>query len=87
MFLTGNDLNGTRVASATRGRYYQSAPLCHDPDGAGGVLLADGTVSAQLGPNAHVRPDGQHGNGALPLRLDRQSPDLVDACRFLWTLA
>lgn len=54
IFLTGNDLNGTRITTSTPGRYYQSCAVCHGPDGAGGMLLADGAISAKLGSNAHM---------------------------------
>ncbi len=54
IFLVGKDVNGARIATATPSRYYQSCAVCHNPDGAGGVQLADGTVSAEIGPHAHM---------------------------------
>ncbi len=54
IYLTGKDLNGAQITTATPSRFYQSCAVCHGPDGAGGVLLADGAISAKLGSNAHM---------------------------------
>ncbi len=54
IFFTGKDVNGTRITTADPSRFYQSCAVCHGPDGAGGVRLADGAVSAKLGPHAHM---------------------------------
>ncbi|MHB8146039.1 MAG: hypothetical protein ACYDGM_02100 [Vulcanimicrobiaceae bacterium] len=54
IFFIGKDANGVRITTATPSRYYQSCAVCHNPDGAGGVQLADGAVSANIGPHAHM---------------------------------
>lgn len=54
IFLTNTDIDGTRITTATPTRYYQSCAVCHGPDGAGGVQLADGAISAKLGSQAHM---------------------------------
>ncbi|MHB1550021.1 MAG: hypothetical protein ACYDG0_04420 [Vulcanimicrobiaceae bacterium] len=54
IFFTGKDVNGARITTADPSRFYQSCAVCHGPNGAGGVRLADGAVSARLGPHAHM---------------------------------
>lgn len=54
IYFSGTDLDGTPITTANPFRVYQSCAVCHGPDGGGGVQLADGTVSAKLGPNAHM---------------------------------
>ncbi len=54
IFFTNTDANGTRITTATASRFYQSCAVCHGPNGAGGVQLADGAVSAKLGSDAHM---------------------------------
>jgi len=54
IYMTGKDINGVKVSTATPWRSYQSCAVCHSPNGAGNVLLADGATSAHLGPNAHM---------------------------------
>ncbi len=54
IFFIGKDMSGERIRTATPSRYYQSCAVCHNPDGAGGVQLADGAVSANIGPHAHM---------------------------------
>jgi mono/diheme cytochrome c family protein len=54
IYFTGTDLNGVQITTATPARFYQSCAVCHSPDGAGGVLLADGSISAKLGSDAHM---------------------------------
>ena len=54
IFFTNTDVNGTRITTATPSRFYQSCAVCHGPNGAGGVQLADGAVSAKLGSDAHM---------------------------------
>ncbi|MDQ2991499.1 MAG: hypothetical protein M3R30_01605 [Candidatus Eremiobacteraeota bacterium] len=73
IFLTNTDIDGTRITTATPMRYYQSCAVCHGPDGAGGVQLADGTVSAKLGPQAHM--------------LDMASMGSANAKDTPWTIA
>ena len=54
IYFTGKDMEGTRITTANPSRFYQSCAVCHGPDGAGGVRLADGAVSAKLGSHAHM---------------------------------
>lgn len=62
IFLTNTDIDGTRITTATPARYYQSCAVCHGPDGAGGVQLADGAISAKLGSQAHMLDMGAMGS-------------------------
>lgn len=73
IFLTNTDIDGTRITTATPTRYYQSCAVCHGPDGAGGVQLADGAISAKLGSQAHM--------------LDMASMGSTNAKNTPWTLA
>jgi len=73
IFLTNTDVDGTRITTATPTRYYQSCAVCHGPDGAGGVQLADGAISAKLGSQAHM--------------LDMASMGSTNAKKTPWTLA
>ncbi len=57
IYYTGKDLDGVRIAGTDPLRVYQSCAVCHRPTGAGGVLLPDGAISAELGPHAHMRDD------------------------------
>ncbi|MHB8703576.1 MAG: c-type cytochrome [Candidatus Tyrphobacter sp.] len=54
IYFFSTDLNGVQIATATPGRVYQSCAVCHGPDGAGSVQLADGSISAKLGSQAHM---------------------------------
>ncbi|MHB8462346.1 MAG: c-type cytochrome [Vulcanimicrobiaceae bacterium] len=65
IYFTGTDLSGTRVSTATPARTYQSCAVCHGTTGEGGVVLADGAISAALGPNAHMR-DSMGASAAMP---------------------
>ena len=62
IFFTNTDIDGTRITTATPARYYQSCAVCHGPDGAGGVQLADGAISAKLGSQAHMLDMGSMGS-------------------------
>ncbi len=55
IYYSGKDLRGVRIRSSDPQRVYQSCAVCHQPTGAGGVRLADGAISAALGPQAHMR--------------------------------
>ncbi len=88
IFFTGTDLQGIRISTATPARTYQSCAVCHGTTGRGGVILADGAISAALGPNAHMRDTMGTGN-AMPgmnmnatwtlLQFERAITDGVDA--------
>ncbi len=54
IYFTGTDVDGVQITTATPDRFYQSCAVCHGPNGAGGVRLADGSVSAKLGSNAQM---------------------------------
>lgn len=85
IFLTGEDLQGVRIATSDPSRFYQSCAVCHNPDGAGGVELADGAISAKLGARAHMLD--QMGSGATmdkkvtpwtPALMERTIADGID---------
>jgi mono/diheme cytochrome c family protein len=63
IFFTNTDIDGTRITTATPARFYQSCAVCHGPNGAGGVQLADGAISAKLGSQAHMLDMGSMGSG------------------------
>ncbi len=65
IYFTGTDLQGARITTVTPMRTYQSCAVCHGPDGSGGVLLADGSISARLGPNAHMADNMAPMNGPM----------------------
>ncbi len=73
IFLTNTNIDGTRITTSTPTRYYQSCAVCHGPDGAGGVQLADGAVSAKLGSQARM--------------LDMASMGSTNAKNTPWTIA
>ena len=76
IYFTGQDLNGTRITAA-RGRFYQSCAVCHGPEGAGGVLLADGAISAKLGSNAHML-DSMGPAGSMKRRMKPWTLELFE---------
>lgn len=65
IYFFSRDVDGVQITTAAPGRVYQSCAVCHGPDGAGGVLLADGSMSAKLGSQAHMLDQMAPMNGAM----------------------